>query len=458
MQMRFSGRKRRTLAWLAVLTAILVAIQRIAVTLDSGATNGFPFEGVVRHEWVTNVLVLWSLGLLLGACYLLRKAQGEQEEWAAIFGSLGPDVLVVVRPDGVIQMCSPAVQAIYGYTPGDVIGQTTELLYRPDPAPEGSLDMATAIARFGFHMGLGTGVRRGGERFPVETVTSHLHGRRDMVVLVRDISERERARAEIVKARDEAEAANAAKGRAMAELEASYRKLVELESWRDNLSHLIVHDIKHVVGGIDGSLQLMERELGPGISTEAKRFLACAYDFTEDLVGMSSSLLDIARLEAAKMPIRKAPCDLEEVVLEAVKKAGGLAGLKELRIEPQVRSGSMTCDRDLITRVIMNLVANAIQVAPERSTVTVDGCVVDGMAVIGVSDRGPGVPAPMQARVFEKFTQGATGGGMGVAGLGLTFCRLAVEAHGGRMGVQSPISSGSGMLPGSRFWFQIPIG
>lgn len=457
MRIQPSRMKRHALIWLAILTVILVAVQRIAVTLDVAAWDPQAHGGGLTHTWTTNILALWSLCLLLGACYLLRKAQGEREEWETVFRSLGPDVLIVVGPDGVIVMCSPAVQAMYGYGPGEVIGRRTDLLYRLQPSAQGGMDMGMAIARFGFHVGVGLGVRRNGEEFPVETVTSRLQGRRGNVVLIRDISERERARAEIVRARDEAEAANAAKGKAMAELEASYRKLVELEGWRDNLSHLVVHDIKHAVGGIDGSLQLLRRQLGPDIGAEAGRFLACAHDFTDDLANMASLLLDIARLEAARMPIRKVACEMGEIIEDVVKRASGLARLKNVEIETRISPAVVVCDKDMIARVVFNLLSNALQFAPEQTVVTVDCRPDDGVAVVGISDRGPGVPTHLQPRIFEKFNQVNAGGGNGGAGLGLTFCRLAVEAHGGSIGIQSPLNTASNGRPGSRFWFRVPI-
>lgn len=448
---------RQVLVWLAVVTAILVALQRIAVRLNDNPSALSKVEEVFSHEMMTNILVLWSLGLLLGASYLLRRTQAEREEWEAIFVSLGPDVLIVVRPDRVIQMCSPAVQAMYGYNPATVIGRTSDFLFQAAPTQPGGLDTITAISRFGFHVGAGIGIRGTGEQFPVETVTSALHGRRGMVVLIRDISERERARSEIIKARDEAQTATEAKGRAMAELEESYRKLKDLEMWRDNLSQLVVHDIKHAVGGIDGSLHLLERELGHKIGTEARRFLSCAHDFTADLLSMASTLLDVARLESAKMPLRKTPCDMQEVMNEVSRRVASLAGLKDIRVAMQCDPVIVFCDRELISRVILNLVMNAIQFAPEGSTVEVDCAAADGLLEVGVSDHGPGVPDELKASVFDKYTQGGTRVGNGFAGLGLTFCRLAIEAHGGLISVQSPWKPAGGGNAGSRFWFRMPV-
>ncbi len=448
---------RQILVWLAVMTAFFVALQRIGVTLKS-SLGGPPAAGaMLSQEWMTNILVLWSLALLLGACYLLRRSQTEREEWEAIFGSLGPDVLVVIGPDRVVQMCSSAVQAMYGYGPAAVIGKSCDLLFHSNPLPIGGRDIETSLARFGFHIGTGIGVRSKGERFPVETVASSLKGHRGMVVLIRDISEREEARSEIIRARDEAQAANQEKGRAMAELEASYRKLMELEMWRDNLSQLVVHDIKHAVGGIEGSLQLLERALGRSMGEEARRFLICAHDFTADLLNMASTLLDVARLESAKMPLRKAPCEMQEVMTEVNHRVSGLAGLKDIQVLIQCDPVVVCCDRELISRVVLNLITNAIQFAPDHSIVEVDCREAQGCMEVGVADLGPGVPAELQPSVFEKYIQGGVRTGSGFAGLGLTFCRLTVEAHGGTIGVKSPLSNAGAANVGSRFWFRIPM-
>ncbi len=246
--------------------------------------------------------------------------------------------------------------------------------------------------------------------------------------------------------------------RALAELEVSYGKLKELEGWRDDLSQFVVHDIKHAVAGIDGSLQLLKRQLGPVVPPETARFLSCACDFTEDLLRLVSTLLDVARLESAGLPLSRSPCDMGVVLPEAVRRMKTMADTKVLTMNVEAPSVTLSCDRELIGRVVVNLIANAIRFAPEGSAVQVRLSVEEREVRVAVTDGGPGVDPALQARVFDKFAQGGARDNGGVAGLGLTFCRLAVEAHGGRIGVESPVEGGGNDRPGSRFWFTLPRG
>jgi signal transduction histidine kinase len=169
-----------------------------------------------------------------------------------------------------------------------------------------------------------------------------------------------------------------------------------------------------------------------------------------------STLLDIARLESAGMPLKKSLCDLRSLMADAVNRVKSVADLKRLQIKIQSAPVTLIADRELIVRVIMNLVANAVRFAPEGTSVIVNLVSDDQEVKIEVVDEGPGIAEELQAKVFDKFTQGGGRANGGVAGLGLTFCRLAVEAHGGVIGVDSPVKPEDAKQPGSRFWFRLP--
>ena len=108
-------------------------------------------------------------------------------------------------------------------------------------------------------------------------------------------------------------------------------------------------------------------------------------------------------------------------------------------------------DAPLIRRVMQNLLANSIKFTPQAGTIRVEACRSGEAVLVSVEDTGPGVPLDQRARIFEKFTQveGTTRHG---AGLGLTFCKLAVEAHEGRIWMED---STRGV--GSRFNFNLPV-
>lgn len=329
MKFTLSQLKKPLLVWMAIITAILVAVHRLVMMLGNGESWDAHGFGWLTSEWTTDVMVFWSLCLLLAASYVWREAHAGRDKWMAM-------------------------------------------------------------------------------------------------------------------------------EKALSELEVSYAKLKELEGWRDDLSHFVVHDIKHAIAGIDGSLQLLKRELGPTLSPETGRFLTCAREFAEDMLVLVSTLLDIARLESAGMPLKKSPCDVRSLMADAVNRVKSVADLKHLQMTIQSAPVTLIADRELIVRVIMNLVANAVRFAPEGSAVVVNLVSDDQEVKIAVTDEGPGIAPELQSKVFEKFTQGGGRPNGGVAGLGLTFCRLAVEAHGGVIGVDSPVKADDVKQPGSRFWFRLP--
>jgi signal transduction histidine kinase len=113
---------------------------------------------------------------------------------------------------------------------------------------------------------------------------------------------------------------------------------------------------------------------------------------------------------------------------------------------------SSHCDPALILRVIGNLLGNALKFTPETGAITITVTRIDGRPLVEVSDTGPGIPADFLVRIFDKFVQGKEGrrDKRYSTGLGLAFCKLAVEAHGGAIGVSSEVGVGS------RFWFELP--
>ena len=231
-----------------------------------------------------------------------------------------------------------------------------------------------------------------------------------------------------------------------------YERLRELELHRDQLVHMIVHDMRSPLMGILGFAEILEmelREAGKGDLVEiAGELLASGGRLNE----MVSTLLDVSRMEANAMPVDKCPCDLGDLI------AGVLASLtalsNETRVEFQRPPTPVTadCDPDLTRRIVQNLVGNALKFGGKDGDVRVDLSVEESGVNVAVSDTGAGIPPEYRARVFDKFGQ-VPGGGGGKAystGLGLTFCKLAVEAQGGEIDVESEVGRGS------TFRFTIP--
>ena len=232
------------------------------------------------------------------------------------------------------------------------------------------------------------------------------------------------------------------------ELRENYRRLQELERLRDNLTHMIAHDMRSPLLALQLSLGLLG-ETVPADRPEDAEVLDNAQHGVTQLIEMVSRMLDVSRLEAGKMELRREPCDLVAVAQAAL---GALRPLAEARTLAMESAGPVAalCDRDLVRRVIGNLVGNAIKFTATTGHVTVLVQQVDGRPRVAVRDDGPGIPPEQHQAIFEKFGQTAAGVQRGGSGLGLTFCKLAIEAHDGAIGLESALGSGC------TFWFTLP--
>jgi signal transduction histidine kinase len=236
------------------------------------------------------------------------------------------------------------------------------------------------------------------------------------------------------------------------QVQASYDQLRELETLRDNLTSMVVHDMRSPLMGIMGYLEILEMDAGPKLNPTELAVLSEAREVAQVLAGMVNSLLDVSRLEQGQMPLHLAPADLDALIAAGLGSLGALpqqVSLRHLQHSPALR---VTCDADLVTRVVANLVGNAIKFTPEGGQVTVAAESCEQGVKIRVVDTGGGIPREYHQRIFEKFGQveARQQRTMYSTGLGLTFCKLAVEAQGGRIGVESEVGKGS------TFWFTLP--
>ncbi len=230
-----------------------------------------------------------------------------------------------------------------------------------------------------------------------------------------------------------------------------YRQLQELERMRDSLVHMLVHDLRSPLTGISGYLELSTdrvRDLG------SPELLADFEDMGQSvrmLTDMVSNVLDVSRFEADAMPLNRVEVDLRTLAAEAIATLGR-SRHATVHFTPPPEAVPAMADADVIRRVIANLVGNAIKFTPTGGAVVVEVGPGSSGPKVRVTDTGPGIPVEHHHRIFEKFGQvaGAEGPKIAASGLGLTFCKMAVEAHGGKIGVESEVGKGS------TFWVFLP--
>lgn len=238
------------------------------------------------------------------------------------------------------------------------------------------------------------------------------------------------------------------------QLAESYEKLQNLERLRDGLVHMIVHDMRSPLTGIICMLGMLKAEM---VDTRDGEWLAgfnAALASANMLREMISSLLDVSRMEASKMPLDLHRVDLRGVIADGIASLVALAGQRRLTFTPPERPAMVFCDPDVTRRIVVNLVANAIKFTPPAGDVRIVVSSGERGVRVTVTDTGPGIPQEYHVRIFEKFGQVPTRGEgqKHSTGLGLAFCKLAAEAQGGEIGVDSEVGKGS------VFWFVLPNG
>jgi signal transduction histidine kinase len=236
------------------------------------------------------------------------------------------------------------------------------------------------------------------------------------------------------------------------DLQESYRKLQELEALRDSLIHMIVHDLRTPLNGIYGFLQLLETTEKVRLTDKGVTYLARVMSSTVTLMDMVTALLDVNKMESGEMTLHLADCDLLVAARQVLVEVDALKGRRQLLLDAPPDLAPVAADPDLVRRVFQNLMGNALKFTPADGVISI--AIHPGAEAVRVAirDTGPGIPQEYHTRIFEKFGQveARNTGQKRSTGLGLTFCKLAVEAHGGRIGVESAVGSGS------TFWFELP--
>lgn len=247
-------------------------------------------------------------------------------------------------------------------------------------------------------------------------------------------------------------------------LEESYQRLKEqnkslvaLEKSKDELSRLLVHDLKNPLTSMMAGLQILKNKLRDHPQKDVLDFIEILHNSSRNLMRMILNILDISKLKEGKMKLNCSEFDILALVQKNIQQMNFFIQQEGFQVSVVAYPGLPLAwaDVDVIERVIANLLSNALRYtyAGGEIKIRLENLAKEHAIRLSVSDNGEGIPQEYLEKIFLSYVQvgqALTEKGTG-RGLGLTFCKMAVEAHGGKITVESEVGQGS------NFSFTLPL-
>lgn len=374
------------------------------------------------HEFSPlNLEVLRSIAGLAGTAIahaqLFSETQAARLRYAGLFED-SIDPILISDLDGRVTDANHRAEAFLGYSSAAVLGRSVRSLHKANeqrlPDDLGQLELGQTIWYES------EAELKDGSSVPIEIYVKRIDIERKPYLqwIMRDISER-----------------------------------LALDELRADLTSMIFHDLRSPLGNVLSSLEVLKTSVTDD-DEAIQAVLAIALRSGRRLSRLIEQLLDLEQLEAGQAVLYKTKGSLSSLVVEAVEEvlpvAEGKGHVLSFDLGPESLP-QIEMDGEMIRRVLINLLENAIKYSRTDGKISVSVDEVNDELRVAVSDNGPGIPPEDQARIFEKFERVQSQGPPKGLGLGLAFCRLAVEAHDGRIWVESRPGQGS------TFYFTLPV-
>jgi NtrC-family two-component system sensor histidine kinase KinB len=220
-----------------------------------------------------------------------------------------------------------------------------------------------------------------------------------------------------------------------------------VERLREDMTHTMVHDLRNPLSNISASLEVLTGGMLGPLSPDQIEVLNITQASADRMVELVNAILDVSQLESGQMPLDQRAFSLSDLVADTVQLQASLASEKDIRLESDMPATLPLAwaDARLTGRVLQNLIGNALKFTPPGGVIRVSARVEEKQGrpaiLVAVSDTGPGISPEIQSLLFQKFVTGRQEGRG--SGLGLAFCKLVVEAHGGRIWVESTPENGT---------------
>ncbi|MDF1512587.1 MAG: PAS domain S-box protein [Anaerolineae bacterium] len=361
----------------------------------------------------------------------------ESEETTRMLLESAPIGIIIIDDSANITMVNQQASVMFGY-------EKTELLRQPigQLVPEVYREVHTQqclnfrndprVRPMGSVMDL-TGLRKDGSIFPTEISLGFIRTKQELLVMafIVDISQKQ-----------------------------------EIEAQRENLMRMMVHDLRSPLASTLTSLEYLRAISGDALEDDHLKLLDIAVNSADKMLKLVNAILDVNRLKSGAMPLVRNIVDVPDIVNDLMDEVGVMADDKNISMTMEIPDSlpPVYVDSLLITRVIQNLVNNAIKFTPDGGSITMkawwdlENAQKSVAAESGgnvekiyfqVQDTGPGIAQDIRDRLFQEFVTGKLPGRG--SGLGLAFCKLAVEAHDERIWVESDPGKGA------TFTFTLPV-
>lgn len=386
-----------------------------------------------------------------------RKVAGVERRFRELLEA-APDAIIEVDRDGRIALLNRVTEKMFGYTREELLGRNVDLLI--------PVDLRTAHAKHRSDYwerpqtrSMGSGLkleaeRRDGTRFPVEISLSPVKfedGFR-VTAIIRDISERKEADDRLRAVQEEY---TRHLSDANVKLEERNLQVERANRLKSEFLASMSHELRTPLHTIIGFSELLAEQLEGPLNDKQKRFVGHIHKDSMHLLELINDILDLSKIEAGRLELRRETFDAAAVTREAVSSIRAHAEAKSIVVQIQVKEPmTLYADRMRFKQILLNLLSNAVKFTPEGGNVRVEGALRGEDAEFSVVDTGVGIAKQDQESVFDKFYQvgNTTKGVREGTGLGLAITQHLVEEHGGSIRVDSQPGRGS------RFTFTIPRG
>lgn len=364
-----------------------------------------------------------------------------------------PNAIFEMEHDGTIVLLNAAAERMFGYTRDELLGQIIEVLV-PESLRTRHREHRGDYAQHPTTRPMGIGLelfakRKDGSQFPVEISLSPTRSAR-VIAVVRDITDRKQAEAQINRMHREYTAELEGKNR---QLEMRNREVERANRLKSEFLASMSHELRTPLHTIIGFSDLLAEELKGTLNADQKRFVAHIQQDSRHLLELINDILDISKIESGRLELHPEVFRAADAIRETIDGLQPLAKQKQLEIR-EALDGELhiSADRVRFKEIFYNLISNAIKFTAEQGHIAIESGEHSEGASFAVVDTGIGIEPSEQTAIFNKFYQlGATTRGVREGtGLGLAITKSLVEMHGGKIWVES--SPGQG----SRFEFTIP--